>query len=493
MAGPTPPHPTPPHDDHGAVSPVPPDSAPTEAASTPSDQADGAGLPARPDTARGEVLEGDEQVYGFPAALWRTLERRRPPGADLSRRFRSPLRGRWLTSIFGSVLLVGLPVVIITGLLSYIAYGPQFGQALPADVGFLRLPNFDWPTRPSWLYRLTQGLHVGLGLILIPVVLAKLWSVVPKLFTWPPARSIAQVLERISLLMLVGGILFEIATGVLNIQYDYIFGFDFYTAHYYGGWVFIAGFVAHVILKLPLMIKSLRSRSLRQVLRISRADTEPEAPDDSGLVAADPAPATLSRRGALALVGGGALLVTVLTVGQTLGGVTRRAALLLPRGRAEGSDPNDFQINRTAAAAQIDPALTGPEWTLSLLGGPQPVTLDRAALEAMTQHTAVLPIACVEGWSTTQTWTGVRLSDLAALAGVASIESAAVSSLEKAGAFNRATLQANQIFSPDSLLALKVNGAELSLDHGYPARIIVPALPGVHNTKWVQSIEFRSM
>ena len=43
--------------------------------------------------------------------------------------------------------------------------------------------------------------------------------------------------------MLVGGILFEIITGVLNIQYDYIFGFSFYTAHYYGAWVFIAGFV----------------------------------------------------------------------------------------------------------------------------------------------------------------------------------------------------------------------------------------------------------
>nr|MCH9736226.1 molybdopterin-dependent oxidoreductase [Actinomycetes bacterium] len=41
-------------------------------------------------------------------------------------------------------------------------------------------------------------------------------------------------------------------------------------------------------------------------------------------------------------------------------------------------------------------------------------------------------------------------------------------------------------------LALRVNDAELSLDHGYPARIIVPALPGVHNTKWVASIDFRA-
>jgi len=42
------------------------------------------------------------------------MERRRPPLP----RFRSPLRGPWLTSVFGVVLLVALPVVIITGLLS---------------------------------------------------------------------------------------------------------------------------------------------------------------------------------------------------------------------------------------------------------------------------------------------------------------------------------------------------------------------------------------
>jgi len=44
----------------------------------------------------------------------------------------------------------------------------------------------------------------------------------------------------------------------------------------------------------------------------------------------------------------------------------------------------------------------------------------------------------------------------------------------------------------DAMLAQRVNGVDLSLDHGYPARIIVPALPGVHNTKWVSSIDFQA-
>ena len=443
-----------------------------------------------PPVTDGEAPETTEPVYGFPAGLWRALERRRPPGVSLLQRWRSPLRGPWLTSIFGSALLIGLPVVILTGLLSYIAYGPQFGQAIPGDVGWLTLPTFDWPSRPSWLYRLSQGVHVGLGLIIIPLVLAKLWSVIPRLFAWPPLRSIAQLLERLSLLLLVGGILFEIATGVLNIQYDYIFGFSFYTAHYYGAWVFIAGFVTHVTIKLPRMITGLRSRSFRTMLRTSRADTQPEPPDPDGLVAANPAPPTLSRRGALALVGAGSLFVAVLTAGQTIGGFTRGAALLLPRGRSRGSGPNDFQVNRTAAAAAIAPADTGSDWRLTLHGPAGQLLLDRATLEAMPQHSAELPIACVEGWSTTETWSGVRLRDLAALAGIPDPARATVWSLERFGAFNHAVLQANQVGNPDSLLALRVNGVDLSPDHGYPARIIVPALPGVHNTKWVRSIEF---
>ena len=404
--------------------------------------------------------------------------------------FRSPLRGPWLTSVFGLALLIALPVVIITGLLSYIAYSPQFGQAIPDDVGWLRLPGFAWPTRPSWLYRLTQGLHVGLGLVIIPVVLAKLWSVIPRLFVWPPARSIAQLLERLSLLMLVGGVLFEIVTGVLNIQYDYIFGFSFYTGHYFGAWVFIVGFLMHITLKIPRMVTGLRSLPLREVLRTNRGDTRPEPPDPDGLVAADPAEPTMSRRGALALVGSGVLLVGVLTAGQTLGGITRHAALLLPRGRVRG--PGDFPINKTAAAAGITPESVGGSWRLTLRGGPSEVVLDRATLAAMPQSTARLPIACVEGWSTVQTWSGVRLSELARIAGVPAPRAAQVGSLQRGGAFGTAALQANQIGDPDALLALRVNGADLSLDHGYPARIIVPALPGVHNTKWVASIEFEA-
>ena len=40
------------------------------------------------------------------------------------------------------------------------------------------------------------------------------------------------------------------------------------------------------------------------------------------------------------------------------------------------------------------------------------------------------------------------------------------------------------------MLALRVNGADLSLDHGFPARVIVPSAPGTHNLKWMTEIVF---
>lgn len=108
----------------------------------------------------------------------------------------------------------------------------------------------------------------------------------------------------------------------------------------------------------------------------------------------------------------------------------------------------------------------------------------------MAQYTYDLPIACVEGWSSTQRWTGVRVRDLASLLGVRSQSTATAVSIERNGVFSAATLAPNELDDDRTLLALKVNGADLSIDHGFPARIIGPALPGVHCTKWVAKITF---
>ena len=120
------------------------------------------------------------------------------------------------------------------------------------------------------------------------------------------------------------------------------------------------------------------------------------------------------------------------------------------------------------------------------------VRLARAQLAALPLHSSALPIACVEGWSTSdQWWRGVRLRDLAALVGYdGDPPDLFVESLQRRGAFRHAALSADQVADPRSLLALYVNGEELSPDHGHPARVIVPAAPGVLNTKWVARMTF---
>ena len=40
-------------------------------------------------------------------------------------------------------------------------------------------------------------------------------------------------------------------------------------------------------------------------------------------------------------------------------------------------------------------------------------------------------------------------------------------------------------------MALELNGEVLHVDHGYPARLISPARPGVLQTKWLSSLEVR--
>jgi DMSO/TMAO reductase YedYZ molybdopterin-dependent catalytic subunit len=421
------------------------------------------------------------------------------PGPFRRSFWRSPIRGPWLTSVLGLILLAGIPVVFVTGLLSYAAYNPDLSTVndTTPGKGWLGFYLFSWPTRPEWLYQLNQGTHVTLGLVLVPFLLAKLWSVLPRLFEWPPVRNPAHALERLSLFLLVGGGVFEFATGIMNIQQWYVFPGSFYTLHFYGAWVFTAAFVVHAALKFPTVVRALRRRGLLRELRVSTARTRSEPLDAGFLVSPAPASPTISRRGALALAGAGSLILLALTVGQSIGGPLRRTALLAPHGQDTGSGPDDFQVNVTAADAGIAAEQTGLEWRITLTRtGPAvgpPVTLTRAELLAMPQYTAHLSINCVEGWSTgDQEWTGVRLRDLARLAGADQPTSVQVNSLERNGAFNRVVLSAGQIMDPDSLLALRVNNADLSPDHGYPARVIVPASPGVHNTKWVASMSFAS-
>jgi hypothetical protein len=145
-----------------------------------------------------------------------------------------------MTAVLGTLLLMLVSVVALTGFLSHAAYQPDLGRNALVDPDLPFTTFFDWPTGPSWLYAFTQGLHVNLGLAAMPVLLAKLWSVIPRLFQWPPVRTPAEGIERVSIALLVASTGFLFATGVANIQHWYVFDFDFVKAHYYAAVVFVA-------------------------------------------------------------------------------------------------------------------------------------------------------------------------------------------------------------------------------------------------------------
>ncbi|SDS72759.1 molybdopterin-dependent oxidoreductase [Actinoplanes derwentensis] len=356
-------------------------------------------------------------------------------------RFGSALRSTRLTSLLGIALGVSFAVCFATGLISHLVQHPP---------GW-----FWWPSRPVGLYRFTQGVHVATGLATVPLLGAKLWSVYPRLFVWPPIRSIAHAAERASVGVLVAAALFQVVSGVLNVARWYApMPFFFTAGHYWVAWLVVGALLVHIAVQLP-------------VVRTART-----------VAVADP-----NRRRILGAVGAAAGLITLTTAGQTVRPLSALAVL------GPGAGPQGLPVNKTAGRAGVAALAVDPSYRLVVTGTRRQLHLDLAALAALPQHTAELPIACVEGWSATGQWTGVRLRDLVALAGDDPDQVAVlVESLQTGGRYRSTTVPAEHIGDPLTLVALRLGGEPLHLDHGYPARLIAPNRPGVLQTKWVGRI-----
>ena len=435
----------------------------------------------------------DEQPSS-DAAVARAARASRRPGPFRPTFWRSPLRGPWLTSFLGTLLGPLIVVIAFTGLISHDSYYPELGNNATDQPGarHRRRCSTSRSGPPIWSYALTQGLHITIGLITIPVLLAKLWSVIPRLFAWPAVRNLAQRARAASLLLLVGGALFEFATGVLNIQNYYPWHFDFV----HGALLRGVGVLRRV--RAPRLREAAGRRpglpgagvaaaaARRPAAHACRADVA------GGLAPVAPAAPTLSRRGFLGLVGGASLTLFALNIGETVGGPLRRLALLAPRGRVFGTGPNDFQVNRTAASVGVTPALIGCDLAADgERAQRKTVSLSRAQLMAMPQHTVRAADRVRRGLVDDAALDGRAGRDLAALVGApADARSCTSSRSSRAARSATPTCPPRSYATSATLLALCVNGVDLSRDHGYPARLILPAQPGVHCTKWVGSMSF---
>ncbi|MEY2849329.1 MAG: hypothetical protein RI885_1996, partial [Actinomycetota bacterium] len=427
---------------------------------------------------------------------------------ELRRSLAAPSRNPRMATVLGRLLGIAFMVCFLTGLYSHFLQDP--------------LAWMTFPTRPLWLYQVSQGLHITAGMVCFPLLLGKLYVVFPELFQTPPVRGFVHFLERASIALFVSASLVEITIGLLNtFQLYAFFPFSFRSTHFALSFVVIGSLAVHIAVKLPVITNYWRARDSYddsgEVVALVGAHTldvtgVPPASGERSSASAgaasaragrgitgrvfawidrepalstDAAEKRTGRRGFLATLGLAAAALVVFTGGQSFRALDA-TNLFAPR--KAGVGPNSLPVNRTARAAKVTETAMAPDWTLTVVGETTRVfTLDD--LRALPQSEVVLPIACVEGWSQYAAWTGPRMRDLADLVGASEDASFRATSLEQDSQY--AVMDMGPEFVRDELtvVALQLDGEVLDIDHGFPARMMAPARPGVLQTKWLSRLE----
>jgi len=117
-----------------------------------------------------------------------------------------------------------------------------------------------------------------------------------------------------------------------------------------------------------------------------------------------------------------------------------------------------------------------------------PLKLTYEDLKKMPQIKIKRDFHCVTGWSVANVeWEGVQIREIANLAKVKE-EAKWVLFYSLDGYTTIVPIE--DALVDDAIIALKMNGKELPLEHGFPARPIIPHLYGWKSAKWLNGIMF---
>jgi len=116
----------------------------------------------------------------------------------------------------------------------------------------------------------------------------------------------------------------------------------------------------------------------------------------------------------------------------------------------------------------------------------KPLELTLDDLRAMPNVQKTLEIRCVEGWAADVLWEGIPLFYLLNQAG-ASLKNIASVVIESITGY-RTTLTSDEAANLDTIIALKAGGLPLTVEHGCPARLVIPARPGLDWVKYLTRI-----
>ena len=197
-------------------------------------------------------------------------------------------------------------------------------------------------------------------------------------------------------------------------------------------------------------------------------------------------------------------------VGRRLQSVAgERNAAVLPTARKPaapipaGVQPKDVAlpsfITRNADFYRIDTALLAPQvsrndWRLRIHGMvDREITYNFGNLDEFEVIEKVVTLTCVSNpvggdLIGNAVWRGYRVRDLLSRAGIHDDADMVLST--SADGFTAGTPVEALTDERESLLAIVMNGEALPVEHGYPARLVVPGLYGyVSATKWVTDLE----
>ncbi len=158
--------------------------------------------------------------------------------------------------------------------------------------------------------------------------------------------------------------------------------------------------------------------------------------------------------------------------------------LELAQGGTAEVTPTDEMRVRTA---EPDPVIDPDTFILTVSGlVEEPVSYSFDDILSMPAEEKLVDLPCVEGWTESALWKGVRLAPLLERAGM--LDGADNVVFSSPGGYTTSLTLAD-IAETDPLLAYGANGEMLPHEQGFPLRLVVPDRLGYKWIKWVTAIE----
>jgi DMSO/TMAO reductase YedYZ molybdopterin-dependent catalytic subunit len=157
--------------------------------------------------------------------------------------------------------------------------------------------------------------------------------------------------------------------------------------------------------------------------------------------------------------------------------------------RAEYSQVKEFLIRSIEGTQKVDLKA----WHLKIEGlVDKPISLSFDEIKALPQKIQTKNFICVEGWGlNNQQWEGVHLKEV--FSKVKINPKANFITFHAVGGRYTDSLSIKEALEPDTMLAYKINGKDLSPENGFPLRLIIPRMYAYKGVKWVEKIVFTEM